>query len=114
MSESGWQRQYRQDARLLGELGRVLALTELPRVEVRLPKALAELAVTAWEREDNDGPLDDETHEQRLERHRAGTLALIGLGITERGRWDGDDVIVELGTGLIALAIDASDDLPAA
>lgn len=111
VAESEWQSLYRHEAKLLGELGAPLVRVELPRVEVRLPRALAEQAVAAWER-DEDGPRQPETFEQRVQRHRAGTFSLIGLEITERRRWDGDEVIIALNAGLIAAAVDASDDLP--
>jgi len=110
--ESTWQAVYRREARLLGELGAPLVRVELPRVEVRLPRALAKRAVAAWERDD-DGPAEPETFEQRVLRHRAATFSLIGLEISERGRWDGDEVLIALDAGLISAAVDASDDLPA-
>ena len=75
-----------------------------------MTRHLAEQAVAAWEREDNGSPVHGETCEQRLERQRAGTLALIGLSITDRGRWDGDEVVVELDAVFVGLAIDAIDD----
>jgi hypothetical protein len=81
-------------------------------VEVRLPRALGERAVAAWERAGNKGPLDSQNYEPRVLRHRAGTLGLIGLSIVERGRWDGDEVVASLGPDLIGVAIDAADDLP--
>lgn len=111
-SESVWQRQYREDAALLGALGRVLAQAKLPRIEVRLPRRLAEAAVAAWERQHNEGPLDPETYEQRVQRHHAGTLALIGLSIINGGRWEADEMAVELSPNLIGVAVHASDDLP--
>lgn len=83
------QRRYRDQARLLGEIGDILARADLPRVKVRLPRRLAEQAVAAWELDD-EGPIDPESYEQRVQRHHAGTLGLIGLGIQERGQW-GDD-----------------------
>lgn len=110
--DSESQRRYRDQARLLGEIGDILARADLPRVEVRLPRRLAEQAVAAWERDDDQGHLDPETYEQRVQRHRAGTLGLIGLGIQERGHWDDDGVVVDLGADLIGVAVDASDDLP--
>lgn len=97
---------------MLGELGWVLANAELPRVEVRLPRSLGERAVAAWERDGNEGPLDPESYEQRVQRHRAGTLGLIGLSIVNGGRWEGDEVVVGLSPDLIGVAVDASDDLP--
>jgi hypothetical protein len=110
--ESAWQRQYREDAQQLGELGAALAGAELPRVEVRLPRALAEKALAAWQRDGDEGPLDPETFEQRIQRHRAGTLGLIGLSIENNGRWTDDHVVVELSAELIGAAVEAADDLP--
>jgi hypothetical protein len=69
-------------------------------------------AVAAWERDDTEGDLDSETYEQRVQRHRAGTLALIGLAISERGRWEADEVVVELHPEELGVAMDAADDLP--
>jgi hypothetical protein len=112
MAETEWQRQYRDDAQVLGELGWSLSRAELPAVEVRLPRALGEKAVAAWDREGNEGPLDRENYEQRVLRRRAGTLGLIGLSIVERGRWGVDEVVVPLGPDLIGVAVDAADDLP--
>jgi hypothetical protein len=111
MEETESQPVYRREARLLGELGAVIGRTPLPTVEVRLPRRLAEQALAAWQRDDSEGPLGAETCEQRIERHRASTLALIGLSI-ERGHWDGDEVVVELSPVIIGLAVDAADDLP--
>ncbi len=112
MEETEWQRQYGADSLVLGELGRSLSRAELPAVEVRLPRALGEKAVAAWEREGNEGPVEPETYEQRVQRHHAGTLGLIGLSIVERGRWDGDGVVVPLGPDLIGVAIYAAEHLP--
>jgi hypothetical protein len=106
------QQVYRREARLLGELGVVLGRALLPNVEVRLPRRLAEQALAAWQRDNSEEPLETETCEQRVERHRAGTLALIGLSITERGRWQDDEVVVELDPVFVGLAVDAADDLP--
>jgi hypothetical protein len=44
--------------------------------------------------------------------HRAAALSLIGLSITERGRWEGEEVLVALDPVLIGNAVDAADDLP--
>src|SRR5579859_2012518 len=112
VEESDIQRTYESDAKVLGELGRVLASLPLAQIQVRLPKALAEQAVTAWNREENSGPLGPETCEQRLQRHRAGTLGLIGLTIAERGKWTSAEVVVHLDPVFIGLAVDAADDLP--
>lgn len=112
MGESDWQRQYREDALVLGELGQALANSPLPKVEVRLPRSIAEQAVAAWEREGDEGPLDPETYEQRVHRHRAGTLGLIGLSVVNSGQWEDDAVVVELSPDLIGNVVSASDDLP--
>jgi hypothetical protein len=111
--ESGWQRLYREDGRVLGELGAALARAAIPRFEVRLPRPLAELALAAWKRDGDEGPGEPESYEQRVQRHRAGALALIGLGVEERGRWDGEEVVVDLSAELIGVALDAADDLAA-
>jgi hypothetical protein len=111
MGESDWASVYRRDAGLLAEIGQVLARGELPRVEVRLPKALARAAVEAWEREGDEKEPEPESLEQRTERQRAGTLALIGLSIQRSGHYEGGEVIVDLSPDLIGLAIGAADSL---
>lgn len=106
---------YRDDARLLGEIGAALARTDLPRIEVRLPSALARAAVAAWQRDDEGEPgpeSDAESYQQRVVRHRAGALGLIGLAVEERGRAEDDEVIVDLSPDVIGSAVDAADDLP--
>jgi hypothetical protein len=111
MGEAEWQQRYREEAVTLGELGWVLACSKLPPVEVRLPRLLAEKAVAAWKREGEEGPPAPEDYEQRVQRHRAATLSLIGLSITNHGRWESDGVVVELSPDLIGNAVTASDDL---
>src|SRR4051812_1183177 len=111
MDETDRQRRYRGDARVLGEIGAVLAQADLPRITVRLPSALAHGALVAWQREDEGGP-DPESYEQRAIRHRAATLALVGLSVEQSGRADGDEVVVELSPDLIGNALTAADDLP--
>lgn len=100
--------QWRQDADVLRDIGLALADTALPAVEVRLPPALAHKAVTAWERDDLDGPAY-ETLVQRAWRHRAATLALIGLAVRERGRREPDAVRVELDAQLVVEAIQSAE-----
>ncbi|MET9402320.1 hypothetical protein [Kitasatospora sp. NPDC002965] len=68
---------------------------QVGRVTVRLPRTVAEAAVDAWER-DELGDLGEETHEQYALRDQAGDLALIGLVISERGRWEGEEVVIDL------------------
>jgi len=113
--ETDQQRVYREDAGVLAELGDVVARADIPRFEVRLPRRLAELAVRAWERDDDEAATPDpETCEQRVHRDRAAVLALIGIGIQERGRWEADEVVVDLDAVFLADAITAADDPPAA
>lgn len=108
-----WQQLYRQEARILGEVGAVLRDANLPTITVRVPRGLAEQAVASWEREyEEGGHQEPESAAQRIDRHRAGTLALICLCIADRGDVDGDAVIVDLGPELIGVAMDAADDLP--
>ncbi|ASO18820.1 hypothetical protein FHR81_001084 [Actinoalloteichus hoggarensis] len=104
-------RRYRRESLALAELGAGLVGTALPRIEVRLPRHSADRAVAAWRSLDrHEGPLGDEDREQRRQRHRAGTLALIGLAVEERGRRVGDEVVVLLDAVLIVLAMEAADD----
>jgi len=96
---------------VLGEIGVVLARADLPRITVRLPSALAQAALEAWQRDIEEGT-DPESYEQRAIRHRAGTLGLIGLSVEQSGRDDGDEIVVELHPDLIGNALTAADDLP--
>ena len=113
MPERDWRELYRDEAVTLGRIGEVLVRADMPKVEVRLPRELAEAAVEAWERDDDvsdTGPA--ETCEERVARSRAASLSLIGLSITERGRWNGDEVVVALSPIFIGNAVEAADDLP--
>lgn len=101
----------RHEAEVLGRVGQALHDVDLPRVQVRLPGSLAEAAVQAWERDD-EAETAGETRVEATARSRAGTLALIGLEITERGRWENDSVVVDLSADLIGRAVDAGDELP--
>src|SRR5262249_31718438 len=103
------QRQWWEDAQVLAELGRTLAGTAMPVGEGRIPRNPAEQAVTAWRRDD-DAPDADESPEQRVYRHRAGVLALIGLSIRERGTNVADDVVVDLAADLVAATVDAAEN----
>lgn len=79
------------------------------RVTVRLPRSVADEAVAAWQRDDADDLPADETQEQKNTRHRAGTLALIGLSIVNSGLIQGDEVIVGLDAWNIGTALDAAE-----
>jgi hypothetical protein len=98
---------WEQDARALAKIGSALEGRDSPRVEVRLPAGLADVAVAAWEREDGQVSLTQETSAQREIRHYAAVLALIGLSIEQVGRKDGDDIVVELSPELIGDAVRA-------
>jgi hypothetical protein len=113
MSEGELRERWRLDAILLGEIGQRLTDVSLPEVTVRLPSVLAERAAAAWDRDDSGDPLGPENAIARLRRNRAATLALVGAAVRDRGRREGDEVVVELGADLITQAVDAADDMPA-
>ncbi|MGW1840550.1 hypothetical protein [Streptomyces sp. NPDC002067] len=85
---------YREDSKVLAAIGEHVD-AQVGRVSVRLPRAVAEAAVAAWERDESDD-VGEETHEQYELRNHAGDLALIGLAISEDGRWEGEEVVVDL------------------
>ncbi|MFD8821456.1 hypothetical protein ACFV1C_03680 [Streptomyces sp. NPDC059605] len=97
---------YREDSKALAAIGRHVD-AQVGRVTVRLPRAVAEAAVDAWER-DESGDLGEETHEQYALRDQAGDLALIGLVISERGRREGEDVVIDLNVVSAGAAVRAS------
>jgi hypothetical protein len=105
---------YDRDTQILAEIGRCLTQAALPKIEVRLPGHLARQATAAWEREDSSTAEPPESEHQRSLRHHAGTLALIGLAITQHGRREGDQVVVELDPAFIGMAIAAADQQPEA
>ncbi len=97
-----------EDARVLAELGRVLADVELPVVQVRLPRELADQAAAAWDRDDDHEGLLEESTELREYHGQAAVLALIGRAVHDAGHQPGEAVLVELSTDLIARAVAAS------
>ena len=116
MTETEDQRLRRKEAALLGEIGAVLLRIDLGEIEVRLPRDLAQSAVEAWKRGEGEGPLGPETFEMYIMRSRAAELAWIGSVIEDRGRWDGDEVVVPLDPHVIGAATeaappDSTDDL---
>jgi len=74
---------------------------------VRLPQALARTAQDAWSR-DEDTTGAEELLEERELRHRAATLALIGLAVEERGTNEGNHVLVALDPATVADAVHAA------
>jgi hypothetical protein len=91
------------DAALLAQIGQ--ALSKQPtKIRVVLPRQLADAAVAAWERDDNDVPLAADAN-----RDAAASLALIGLSITETGEPDGDRVSADLDAWFVGDALRAAD-----
>jgi hypothetical protein len=103
---------YSDDARILGLIGTTFRAASLPAIRVTVPAALAERAVAAWHRDDEGAVPELEHPADRVRRHRAGALALIGLSIAERGELDADgNTVVDLGPELVGVAMDAADDM---
>jgi hypothetical protein len=76
----------RTEAEALRGIGSHLRAGGIPTVEMRLPVALCERAMAAWERDDEqDDCIERETREQSVVRHQAAILALIGLALHEMG-----------------------------
>jgi hypothetical protein len=98
---------YAEDAAALARIGVVLA-DQGQRQPARLPRDLIDTARRAWHR-DEPGVLGDELPEERSLRHRAATLALIGLAVDERGAPDGDHVLVALDPDVVSDAISRGD-----
>ncbi|GAA3038584.1 hypothetical protein GCM10020229_57290 [Kitasatospora albolonga] len=97
---------YRDDAKVLAAIG-VRVDAQAGRVTVRLPRSVAQAAVDAWER-DEEGGVGPESNEQYVLRDRAAELAFIGLAISQRGRWEGEEVVVDLDVASAGAAVRAS------
>ena len=97
-----------REVEVLARIGQYLFHQDL-RVSVRLPAALADDALAAWQREDSTGALEPETQARRASRHQAGDLALIGLALKERASLESDQVQVELDAWQIGSALNAAD-----
>ncbi len=80
---------------------------QISRIRVRLPRSVAESAVAAWDREELGG-IGEESREEYELRDDAAELALIGLAITSRGVWDGEEVVVDLDVAQISAALQAA------
>jgi hypothetical protein len=110
MDYTGQAAVWQADEQVLAEIGGLLFL-QVTEVEVRLPRLLADQAVAAWQREDEvDGPFPDESCEERIVRHRAGALALIGAALEDGGRAEEDEVVVRLDAWFIGDALNAAGD----
>ncbi len=109
-SETDDQAARRREAEQLAYLGAAIQDQDT-RVRVQIPRALAERAIRAWNRDDEQPLSEPEPEAERLARHRAGSLALIGLALTERGQELSDSYSVDLDAWLIGHSLDAADDL---
>lgn len=96
---------FREDAKVLAAIGAYVH-AQVDRVPLRLPRALAQAAVDAWER-DEEGDVGEETIAEYELRGQAGDLALLGLTIQEGGRWEGEEVVVDLHVSYAGAAFDA-------
>jgi hypothetical protein len=101
--------QWASDARVLAEIGAALSSQSLS-LPVRIPRAIADKAVSAWERDDSGAALPEETPAQVLARKRAAALALIGLAVKQGGTVNGDEVVVEVDAWNVGTALDAAED----
>ncbi|WP_326771024.1 hypothetical protein OG978_46300 (plasmid) [Streptomyces sp. NBC_01591] len=87
------------------DASRTASLRAFPAAPLRLAVVVDQ--GEAWER-DELGDLGEETHEQYALRDQAGDLALIGLVISERGRWEGEGVVIGLDVVFAGAAVRAS------
>ncbi|MCU7820559.1 hypothetical protein [Kitasatospora sp. DSM 101779] len=107
MNDQGQQHvRHREDAKVLAAIGGRLDAQVGP-VTVRLPKAPAEAAAAARDR-DEPGGVAPETPKQHALREDAAELALIGPAIWQHGRGDGDEVVVKLHVVSAGAAVRAS------
>ncbi|MCX5410250.1 hypothetical protein OHA37_00510 [Streptomyces sp. NBC_00335] len=97
---------YQQDRTVLASIGAHLD-PQVSRVSVRLPRSVAESAVAAWDREE-PGRIGEESREEYELRDDAAELAFIGLAISSRGVWDGEEVVIDLDVVQIAAALQAA------
>ncbi|MER7753931.1 hypothetical protein [Kitasatospora sp. NPDC097643] len=96
----------RKDSKALAAIGGRVGAQVGP-ITVRLPRRLAQAALAAWDRWELDGS-GEETHEQHVLHDRAAELALIGLAIQRNGRWEGNEMIVDLDVASAGAAVRAS------
>jgi hypothetical protein len=97
---------YRQDRTVLAAIGTRLE-SQVSRASVRLSRSLAESATAAWDREEPGG-VGEESREEYELRDDAAELAWIGLAVSERGVWDGEEVVVDLDVVQVAAALRAT------
>ncbi|MGW6704780.1 hypothetical protein ACWGDE_07795 [Streptomyces sp. NPDC054956] len=97
---------YQQDRTVLATIGAHLD-PQIGQISVRLPRAVAESAVAAWDREELGG-IGEESREEYELRDDAAELAFIGLAISSHGVWAGEEVVVDLDVVQIAAALRAA------
>jgi hypothetical protein len=102
--------EWASDGEALAQIGRAI-LGQPTRVSVRLPRALAETALAAWQRDEEIQPtLPPEAPEQRHIRYRTAALGLIGLAVESRGVVAGDEVVVDIDAWQVGDAFKAADE----
>ena len=109
MADDDAYKQWLVDGGVLAQIGAEFA-KQATGVEVRLPRALADLAVASWQRDDELEDLDAESTDQRAIRYRAAALSLIGATLEVAGQPDGDEVVVRLDAWFVGDALNAADD----
>jgi len=109
MADDDAYKQWLVDGGVLAQIGAEFA-KQATGVEVRLPRALADLAVASWQRDDELEDLDAESTDQRAIRCRAAALSLIGATLEVAGQPDGDEVVVRLDAWFVGDALNAADD----
>lgn len=102
---------YARDGEVLAAIGRAIRNAE-GTGPVALPLELAQAAVAAWVREEPEEPASPESPGQVHVRRQAAALALIGEEIEKRSDLGSDPVTVQLGAGLIQVAIAAAGYQP--
>ncbi|GGQ68151.1 hypothetical protein [Kitasatospora griseola] len=68
---------------------------------------VAEAAVKAWERDEVGGRATG-THEECMQRDRAAESAFVGLAISDHGRREGGEVVIDLDVAPAGAALRAS------
>ncbi len=102
---------YARDGEILAAIGQEVRDAD-GTGPVTLPLELARAAVAAWLREEPDEPASPESPWQVHVRRQAAALALIGEEIEKRSDLGSDPVSVNLGAGVIQVAIAAAEGRP--
>lgn len=99
---------YGVDGELLAEVGRIF-IAQSPRTTVRLPLAIAQRVVAAWERDEDKSVVAEETPEMWAMRDQAATLALLGLSLSEHVDGADDEVVSDVPAWFVGLACEHAD-----